>query len=192
MPFEDELYALRLFNEKAAKLESGGFVKGLLAHGLRLTIDMQPHVTTYNLEGLDQDSIDAFVLNYRFFCQNNDAISFQNMSELYEDLPVEDKTKQTFKDVRKRLNGFLDSRSGFGINDDVHTYRRIVDTCVYGGFAHANKEKKKEYDRWMRTSGMAQMIFYEFSSAFIQILNCIVEVAALNDEVIKELEAQNK
>ena len=157
MPFDDELFALKLFNEKAAKLESGGFVRGLLAHGLKLRIDMEPQVTTYTLEGLDQDAIDAFVLNYRFFCQNNDAISFQNMAELYSRLPIDEEQKPMFKDARQQLNDFLDAPSGFGINNDIHTYRRIVDTCVYGGLAHANKEKKKEYDLWMRTPGMAQM-----------------------------------
>jgi hypothetical protein len=188
MPFDDELYRLRLFNEKAARLENSGLVKGLLAHGMRFTIEMQPSSTKYSLEDFDQDVIDAFVLNYRFFSQDNEPISFRNMAEFYEGLPIDEAKKQGFKQIRQKLNDFLDAPSGFGINNDVHTYRRIVETCVYGGLAHANKPKKLEYDGWMRTPGMAQMILYEFNSALVQILNSIVEAAALNDEAIKELE----
>src|SRR5687768_7878631 len=130
MPFEEELYTLRLFNEKADRLDQGGFIRTLLANGMKLTISWEPGVSTYKLKGLDQDGIDAFILNYRFFIQNNERISFAKMAILYESLPVADEMKESFRQIRDSLNQFFQVPSSVTLGSNVLTFGHILDTFI--------------------------------------------------------------
>ncbi|MEK6409335.1 MAG: hypothetical protein AABN34_20620 [Acidobacteriota bacterium] len=192
MPFEEELYTLRLFNEKADRLDQGGFIRNLLANGMQLKIVWEPGSSTHELEGLDQDGIDAFILNYRFFIQNNDRISFANMASLYDGLPVAEETKERFKQVRVSLNQFFEVPSSVTLGPNFLTFGYILDIFIYGGLAHANRQKKEEYDRWMRVAPIGQMVSYDFARALIEVLNRILAVKELNEEVIRELEQRRR
>ena len=58
----------------------------------------------------DQDAIDAFVLTFRFFIQDNEKSSFKRLSESFEKLPISPELKKQFVEQRIGLNNYLDSK----------------------------------------------------------------------------------
>ena len=189
---EEDINALKLFNEKAEKLKNLSFTKTVLVEQ-RSSVSISARVgepVNVKRKGPDEESIDAFVLTFRFFIQNNEKSSFGNLEEIYENLPIPQEKKDLFRSARKQVNEFLDSDSivQFKINNKSLSRRHILDIFIYGGLSHANERKKKEYDMWMSNSVLKPLIENEFVYILGKLLRYILDVKSLNDEVIKELE----
>jgi hypothetical protein len=57
------------------------------------------------MEDFDQDEIDAFVLTFRLFTQDNDRISLRNLSVIYASDWLQGRNvRECFEDARKSLN----------------------------------------------------------------------------------------
>jgi hypothetical protein len=135
----------------------------------------------------EQEVIDAFVLTFRFFIQNNEKCSFGNLNKLYQNLPISQVMKNEFFKARERLNEYLDSKIRMTIYSETPTRRRLVDVFVYGGLAHATPEKKQVYDKWKMFDTVYGMIEVEFCSSLEMILRIIRYVVNLNLRVLVEL-----
>ena len=139
--------SLKLFNEKAEKLERLSFIEIISKYnrGFSIKIDKRED-GLYDLiqerSGPLEEAIDAFVLTIRFFIQDNEVTSFRNITRLYECAPVDKKIKNDFIKIRTQLNEYLDSNSGMAItvNEDTLNHRKILDIIIYGGLSHANPE----------------------------------------------------
>lgn len=92
-----QLDVLREFNRKVDRLGATGFWKRFENEISNVVIKMDDvkmertgdaaismvgKVTSW-LQDFDQDEIDAFVLTFRMFRQNNDRISLHNLSKIY-------------------------------------------------------------------------------------------------------------
>ena len=81
--------SLLLFNEKADKLERLSFIETIFKYdsGASITINKRDD-GLYDLiqerRGPLEEAIDAFVLTMRFFIQDNEPISFRNLTKLYD------------------------------------------------------------------------------------------------------------
>jgi len=139
------------------------------------------------LEKPDEESIDAFVLTYRFFCQNTEMSSFENMEAVYEKLPISQQRKDSFKNARGQFNAWLDSIPSIEIENVILTRREILDIFIYGGLAHANKKKKEIFDQWMSDPLLSLFMTNEFVSILRKVMDFIIHIRNLNDEVIREL-----
>ena len=167
---EDALFSLNLFNEKTDRLINSGYIKHIQANkGLNVSIKVSnndPFIVTHNLP--QQDIIDAFVLTIRFFIQDNECSSLNNLSNLYNQFPLSKKTIKDFKTARNKLNSEFEKKTSFHLNfrnKATHlTHRDVFDTFIYGGLAHARRKKKIEFDRWMNTKGLASFIEVEFNN----------------------------
>jgi len=188
MTISEDLEALELFNRKAETLRNSRFMKSLLERGSGVTIsgDKDGRITT-ETRWPDQEAIEAFILTLRFFIQNNEKSSFENMEKTYDNLPISQEKKELFKNARKKLNEFLDSNSPLGINEQFLTHRRILWVFVYGEFAHTDKELKPIYDQWMSYGIFNVTIYNEFIYVLGMVTSFIAYVQNLNEEVIKEL-----
>jgi len=188
MTISEDLEALELFNRKAETLRNSRFMKSLLERGSGVTIsgDKDGRLTT-ETRWPDQEAIEAFILTFRFFIQNNEKSSFENMDRTYDNLPISQQKKELFKNARKKLNEFLDSNSSLGINEQFLTHRRILWVFIYGEFAHADKELKPTYDQWMSYGIFNVTIYNEFIYTLGRVTSFIAHVQNLNEEVIKEL-----
>lgn len=98
---------LKLFNEKADKLATLTFIKGLEKSGVTISGKLRQPVQAQRF-GLSDESIETFVLTMRFFVQDNETISFRNMADLYAGLPVNPEIIQKFNDARTMTNAILD------------------------------------------------------------------------------------
>jgi hypothetical protein len=189
MSTEHQIKALRFFNEKATRLEGSGFTKVLFKQKTGISFSWQAEDSTLNFQrvGPNQDLVDAFVLTFRFFIQNNEKSSFQKMAELYENLNVDEELKQGFRSARKHINDFLDSRSMVTFNDTNYSNRHILETFVYGGLSHANESKKDEYDGWMSVPMLNSLFQNEFVYILVTVLKAIFFIRTLNNEALKTL-----
>lgn len=79
---------LELYIEKATLLAQGEFVRHTRANGLGVTlaVDGQKKHFKTALVGSGTEALLALATTLRFFLQNNEPISFQNLPRLYTDL----------------------------------------------------------------------------------------------------------
>ena len=187
--YNKEIKALELFNEKAEKLRKCKFTETLFKEksGFRLSITKDKPIETERW-GPDEESIDAFVLTFRFFIQDNEKSSFRNIARIYDKLPISKKKKDLFKDARNNFNKFLDSTpvTRIVVNGNPFTHRDILEIFIYGGLSHANESKKATYDLWMNTP-LKDMATNNFVYILGIMMNFISYIQNLNKEVLKEL-----
>lgn len=183
--------ALRLFNEKAEKLTRLSFMAKLTHPDSGVTISFQHHegggTMTQERRGPDEEAIDAFVLTFRYFIQDNEQTSFRNMEQHYLAAPIDPALQQKFVDLRKEINKYLDTKLNINYNNEELTRRRVMDVCVYGGFSHANEDKRRLYKTWMNDPFMGKWIENEFVNTLGNIHYAITIIKSLNDQALQYL-----
>lgn len=194
MSIRKQINDLMFFNEKATKLESYSFTQIVFNQNTGFTVSFKNIKVQPLLEiqrrGPKDEAIDAFVLTFRFFIQDNEKSSFRNMAAIYEGLPISEEKKGNFKEARTYINDVLDSKTFLNIDGLTLTYRHILETFIYGGLSHANENKKKEYDLWMLNPFSNQILTNEFVYILGHLFSVISYIRNLNTEVIKELAAK--
>ncbi len=178
----DELSSLKLFNEKAEKLLKTRFVKHLKETGklsASVTLNEGEEVKMTRILP-DQDAIDAFVLTYRFFTQDNEKSSFHRLSESFEKLPISSELKKEFLDQRNGLNNYLDTKINMNLYGFTPTKGELIDIFIYGGLAHANSKKKAIYESWKKDEPIYMFIEFHFCNALEVVLRAICNVGNIN------------
>jgi hypothetical protein len=193
MKNDNIIHSLKLFDEKADKLERLSFVETVFKYTSGVSIKINKREDgLYDLiqerTGPLDEAIDAFVLTFRFFIQDNEPISFRNLADLYERAPIDKRLKDDFSSLREQINSYLDSNSALRItiNEETLTHRKILETIIYGGLSHANFEKKKKYDFWMKTH-LRAMIENDFVCSLAILFKAIKAICDLNKKVIEYL-----
>lgn len=190
---EKDIYALNLFNEKAGELLSSTFAKKMLEGETGFTLNWNyetgEEVTNFERRGPDKENIKAFILDYRFFIQDNEKSSFRNLKEIYSFNLLSTKFENRFDSARNALNNYLDTHSKFQFdyNGEILTRRKIIDTFIYGGLSHANETKEKLFKEWQSIPPFFPMIENEFVYSLAKILDVIAFIKNLNSEAIEEL-----
>ena len=138
----------------------------------------------------DQEAVDAFVLTFRYFIQDNERCSFGNLARIYEKPSVPEELRTEYLKTRKLLNDYLDAQASIKIGEEALTRRRILDVFVYGDLAHAQPKKKEVFDAWTRDPFSTGFLEVHFASILVDVLRVIRYVAELNEKVIKELEKE--
>lgn len=185
-----EVEALKLFNKKAEKILKTRFVEKLNERK-PFRISLIGVGSKAKMETIlpDQDAIDAFVLTFRFFYQNNERSSFGNLARVYHDANLSPELENEFSEARKRINQYLDGTFPYNLEGcSATTMRDFFDTVLYGGLAHASHDKALEFDRLMNTPVTAEVVQMTFCSALELMLRAIVYVSCINKKAIEELE----
>jgi len=187
--------SLELFNEKAEKLARLSFIETMFKYNSGVSIKISKRDDgLYDLiqerRGPLEEAIDAFVLTIRFFIQDNEPISFRRLAEIYDMAPIEKKLKEEFILLRNQINTYLDSNSAIAItiNEEMLNHRKILDIVIYGGLSHANTEKKRKYDFWMK-SPLKAIIENDFVCSLTILFEAIKSICDLNKIVIETLES---
>jgi hypothetical protein len=84
---EKHIEALQLFNEKADKLLNSAFVRALASGKTEATIsghrqDNGSFEISSELRGPPPEAVEAFVLTFRFFVQDNETTSLRNIATM--------------------------------------------------------------------------------------------------------------
>jgi hypothetical protein len=180
---------LRLFNEKAAKLDNLEFVRsiGSQEYGYSISYDVEEEFKVKR-HGPSDEAVDAFVLTYRFFVQDNEPTSFRRMAELYANLPVETPWKEAAQNTRRDLNAFLDGLTQMIVGGHHITRRELHDVFLYGNLAHANKAKTDQFQEWARRDGLIPILQTEFIEILASVFGAIRWFHSANTDVLKLLE----
>ena len=184
--------AIRLFNEKAEKLARLSFIEKLAHPDAGVSIKFVNHegggaTVTQERRGPDEEAIDAFVLTFRYFIQDNEQTSFRNMEQHYLAAPIDPALQKQFVDLRADINKYLDTKLNINYNNEDLTRRRVMDVCVYGGFSHANEDKRRLFKTWMSDPFVGKWIENEFVVTLGNIHNAIAFIKTLNDQALKHL-----
>jgi hypothetical protein len=187
------LLALRLFNEKADKLETSSFAKKILTERIGVKFSAQQGEMAAKRFGPDQESIDAFILTFRFFVQDNEPSSLHNLAGFYRDAgsSLRAETIKRFNKARESINDYLGESSFMNFENHMLTYQEIFEVFIWGGLAHAYAQKglKERFDRWKGVSDVFQVLESEFVRMLANILKAIFYIRELNKEAIRQLEA---
>jgi hypothetical protein len=188
------LEALYLFNEKSEKLEKLSFIptanKGTSASLKWKEISESGGSLAGERVGPSFEAIEAYILTFRFFIQDNEICSLRNMAKFYDENCKNKILQNNFHQARNAINNFLDSGPAMGITflNETLSYRRIMDIFIYGEMSHATKEKKELFKDWMN-SPLAPFIENSLVSVLVVMFKYIVVIKGINSQVINELES---
>jgi hypothetical protein len=188
MDAQAALEALKLFNEKAAKLEGLSFTEKIFSERSGVTLHYKQGQGLWSeLHGPDEEAREAMILTLRFFVQDNERSSFRSMAEAYDALPVDTSLSGQFHDIRRQVNEFLDSKTWIRVNEDDLTNREVFDVFLYGYHAHANKTKKEKFDAWASVPPFFGLVENEFIHILATLLRAIFYIRDINTRAIEAL-----
>jgi hypothetical protein len=178
----EDLTSFFSFIDKARKLLNSTFAKEMTGKtGVDITWKENEQVVFHR--GPNDEFVDAFVLTFRFFIQDNESISFRNMSKSFESEVVNEKILEQFKEARNHLNSYLDDNTMFNVGGFI-SRRDLLYVFVFGELSHSNPDKKKTYDSWMSNEYMAPLMKNEFRCILNDVLKIISFVGGLSDKVV--------
>jgi hypothetical protein len=185
----EQIQRLKLFNEKIAIVRRGRF-RGLVFrpdHGVSISFGSGAPMDIEK-RGADEDSTLALVTTLRFFVQERDGITLEQLADLYETLPVEERAKTSARGAANANNEYLERPCGFGLNGDSCTNREVFEIFMYGGLAHANEDKRPKYEERMRGTAapIMQFIFEDIAASIFQRVESFY---AMNERTIALLES---
>jgi hypothetical protein len=191
---EDQISALRLFNEKVRELLDLSFVKAVTDPnaGFSLSGERQEDGSFKmhsSVRGPSVEAVKAFVLTFRFFIQDNETTSLHNIASLYDSINIDPQQRAYFQSARNEVNNMLDAPNLLNLNYNgvTPTNRQVMDVFVYGGLAHANPEKYKTYRDWMSFPPVAAMLQACFNAILGHILHALAYIEQVNETTLKQL-----
>lgn len=186
MNFEEAYPILRLFIEKAERLEGSRFLKEIkedLRLGFTFIAGKEIQVRS---KKPDNEAIDAFILTFRFFIQDNEAISLRNLKKIIDSNLVTKDEKDFFQRARKTIESFLKESSNLILKEHELSNGEILDTILYGELSHANTHKKIKYNSWMDTMPLfREAIWHKFIICVVIITTQIIIIKGLLEKIIK-------
>lgn len=184
-----EIAKLRLFNEKAKLLRRSRFVSQVFRPDFGFTMKfLSSQPLSVEKRGADEEATLALATTFRFFIQPRDGIELKQIANLYEALPVTDDEKQRVRSAVNSVEALLDSPLEFGFNGKSISKRHLLEVFMYGGLAHANDDKRAEYENWT-TGDLASIMQCFFEETVAEVLRVIVSFENMNDRTIKLLES---
>jgi large subunit ribosomal protein L30 len=192
-----DLDVLRRFNRRVTRTEQSAFWKRYadqLPNVITRIDNMRLEKTgpvSFTMEGIirssledfDQDEIAAFVLDYRQYTQNNDAISINSLARIYEQAWMDSGARKSFEEIRARFNRELDAASSLIFGDYHMSVRALIEIVVYGGLAHSNPEKAEIFESWEQ-SGIMGIVWADFFAAMRDLMQTLKQLRMLNDQVL--------
>jgi hypothetical protein len=178
--------ALQLFNKKADEVLNSSMLEELSKQGTGIAFDDDGNIEKKH--GPSTDQIKAFVLDLRFFIQDNERSSFRNLAKLYQDAPVDPWIKKHFELMRAYLQTYLNAPSlDQEFKGKSITNQELLDTFLYGGLAHANRSKETQFNEWMDDPVFATYLQHEFVWMLADLCRVIRYVRDLNVAALKQL-----
>lgn len=154
------------FEEKVNRLESSSLWHFMTSIGWKVSWDFQGNRPGDEAQMPDLENLEAYILNLRFFIQDNEPTSLRNVAALYEKECMVPQYVEQFTEIRKAINRELNREVWFKFNDQAMTYEKLLRGMIYSRIAHANKEGHKLFDQ-MTTHPFGYML------AMNEVLRCL-------------------
>ncbi|MCZ6734185.1 MAG: hypothetical protein O7C65_00150 [Planctomycetota bacterium] len=179
--------ALELFVEKAEKLHNSGFRARIKkTGGIRTKLSYNIEIGfSESLEGPSAEEVDAFVLTFRFFIQDNEPISLRNMADLLTSLSLDIPAVANFHKSRANLNTFLGARIWAVVDGEQPTHREVLWTMIYGDLSHRSPAYAAKVKAWKSNPLINTFVRMEFLTALMYCQSAI-DVLARNVQTVIE------
>jgi len=183
------LQKLRLFDEKADKLQRSPFIRSAFREDAGTTVHIESGTMQVDKRGANEFERDAFVLTIRFFLQERDGIQLKQIARLYQDAPLSEEDKHNVSENWKALETFLAGSANITLKGQHITNQILLDTFLYGHLAHTNEEKSALFATW-EAMGPAFILILEskFESVLGQVVRLIFWLQRMNMQAIQQLE----
>lgn len=127
----------KLFIEKIQKLNKNSFLN-LCTRSPKFSFPaIQDPFNWPKINSISSQSIDSFVLHFRFIIQNRDKISNK---KTYERLLKEGLTNQSTDDLFSSWEEYKDKFIGAMFNGNKYTHCDLFNIVFYGGLAHHDQK----------------------------------------------------
>ncbi len=186
------------FNEKVNSIKEFSFIKDSKFSGASIKsekITTGDNVGKYRMTstrfGAHGESVDAFLLNYRFFIQNNEKISVGNLFSIYESGNIPLSFRDKFIEIRSEINDIMKIKCLVKIDGKYITYDDIHEAFIYGKYAHENMGQKSKIEYW-ETLPIFNFIEQEFHSIILRRYALFKEIVELNNDLMKHFKENAK
>lgn len=185
---EAAIKQLDLFNEKAAKLERSRLFRRMSRGGVKFQVRFGRRQKTRAWHDAPKgEPVDAFVLTYRMFIQDNDSVSLGQMAALYKQLPIARELRTDFAAARRAIRSFLAQPTRITIDGHTPTHAEVCDVFVYGILAHGNANKRATFEFWQRGPVTFMMLDADFVNTLARVASVILFIRETNRKAIAEL-----
>lgn len=182
---------IRRFNDKVGKLGGLSFTQNFPKSGVEFswTKGDTPanDVTIVKRYGVEDESIDAFVLTLRLLVQPRDRISIIQIAELYDDLPVGDALKDQAKAIQAAYQQFMALEANITIGEKKFTNDNLFETFTYGGIAHLNEDKVGTYEKIAEFNVGHAFLMDQYIVILATIHRLAIQLRRLNEVALQEL-----
>jgi hypothetical protein len=113
------------FSEKVNRLQSSSLLEFMTSKGWKVDWNFEAERPGDQALMPEVEHLEAYILNLRFFVQDNEPTSLRNIAALYKNECKDAKLLERFMEVRDAINGELDRDLWFKFNGASVTYRTI-------------------------------------------------------------------
>lgn len=185
--------ALELFCVKAEKLRRSSLATRLSEARPSFTWKAEDDSLTFT--GPEEEEIEAFILTFRFFIQDNEPCSLRKFGELAKRGELSAEWCSEVTEVRRALNGFLDSvppiRSSVG-QAPPPSYRDILSFFMYGDLAHANPKRRDQLRKYTNPPLRRGFVTVQFHDVLYASLVAIRHIEAITRRELASVSSSNK
>jgi|AntRauTorckE6833_2_1112554.scaffolds.fasta_scaffold01380_15 hypothetical protein len=189
-----DINSLTLFNERVARLNRSKLAERMKNTSYVLSFDRFTNGEWICADGVDEDTVDAFILNVRLLIQDNDGFSIKCLAEnIYSKSAVPDDLRGRFQNARKKWQEHAEAISLFKhpCREGSFSNRELFDVLMYGGLAHANRDKVDLFFRLTRSGAISALVFYHFLKS-LQLMHEVVNTIADVNEELAKIHCANK
>ena len=131
----------------------------------------------------DLEFIESYVLNLRFFIQQNEPTSWPNMNKLYRKNCSSVEHVKKFEEIRKRHDSELNKQLWFKVNDEPISYRELFMGMINSQIAHSNQKHKHVLFKGLKKDSFS---FHFALDGFLRCVDfshtCLAHVNSLNSQ----------
>ncbi|WDE09367.1 hypothetical protein [Thalassomonas haliotis] len=190
MTFDSIYPTLKRYIEKCNKLEKSRFTESLSKEfKLEINITSGGPLETSCIRP-DQDNIDAFVLNFRYFIQNNEPTSIRNLTQFFNSDLVTQEERSNFNLLRSNIKDFLSSSSNLAMFEKNFSHSDLMDVFIYGGISHATKDKAEKFNSIMEREDASEFFWHKFIIILSFMMQAIVYLKNMLIIIIERHKAQ--
>lgn len=172
---------LRRFVATAEELLATRYVAHVLERkGTNLKIDFKVGELTTKLNTPDKEASKAMILTARMFVQERDQISLDKVDSIAKGGSLSKEWTSLVTAICKKFNEYLDANALAKVDNVTVTRRDILETFLYGHYAHLNADKEELYQKWAKTPLLFQMYEFEFHSTLTAVFTTVAKISRLS------------
>jgi hypothetical protein len=139
---------LKEFVHHIHALSQTRFAKALLSQKT-ITLRRAGASRVSEIVNFDEEDCRSFLLGCRLLLQNNERVSIGRIWKIFADRIRDDVWFVRINPPRWMLNDFLDQETMFKTPSGSSVSNRLLlDTFLYGSYAHLNKNHRKRFREW--------------------------------------------